>query len=87
VRDDGSPPPIQVGHGYRNVTDRDSVSPRSNLTLGQLSSGPQIPRNLVTRIQFFTLFFTSTLVRMIVEETNNYPREQIADKTISKYSV
>jgi hypothetical protein len=33
------------------------------------------------------LFFTSALVRKIVKETNNYPREQIAGETLSKYSV
>jgi hypothetical protein len=80
-------PSTQVGHGDGNVTNRDSVPPRCNLTLGQESSGSQIPRNFVTPFRFFLLFFTSTLVRKIVEETNNYPREQTAGKILSKYSV
>jgi hypothetical protein len=33
------------------------------------------------------LFFTSTLMIKIVEETNIYPRKQIAGKMLSKYSV
>jgi hypothetical protein len=80
VRDDGNASPAQLGHGYRNVTNRNSVPPRSNLTLGQKSSGPQIPRYRVTPIKFF-------MVRKVVEETHNHPREQIAGKTLSEYSV
>jgi hypothetical protein len=47
---DGNAPPTEVGHGYRNVTDRDSVPPLSNLKLGQK----------ITPIQFFVLLFTYT---------------------------
>jgi hypothetical protein len=63
VNDGGNASPTQVAHGYINVTNRDGVRPRSNLTLEQKFTGPQIPRNFVTLIQFFMLFFDSTLVR------------------------
>ena len=52
----------QVRNSYKNVTLKGSDPPRLNQSLGQKTSGPQVPVHCVNPLQFFMLFFTSEMI-------------------------
>jgi hypothetical protein len=63
------------------------IPPRLNHSLGLKTSGPQVPVNCVTPLQFFMLFFTSEMIKKITAETNAYAKQKIASKTVSCFSI
>jgi hypothetical protein len=77
----------QTRNCYKNVTLKDSDSPRLKHSLGQKTSGSQVPVNCVTPVQFFMLFFTSEMMKKITAETNAYARVKISNKTVSRFSI
>lgn len=72
---------------WLDVTLQDSVPYRINFTSGDKTEGPQIPDNCTKPTDFFKLFFSDELIEKIVEETNNYARNKIAKKILSKRST
>jgi hypothetical protein len=69
------------------VTLKDCEPPRLNHSLGQKTNGPQVPVHCVTPLQFFMLLFTSEIIKKITAETNAYAKENIFNKTVSRFSI
>jgi hypothetical protein len=54
------------------------ISPKKiNFSIGNRIVGPNIPTNCLEPIDYFQLFFTSSLISKIVEETNKYATSKI----------
>jgi hypothetical protein len=59
---------------YKNVTLKDSEPARLHPALVQKTKGPQVSANCVTPLQFFMVFFASTMVKKVTAETCQYHR-------------
>jgi hypothetical protein len=65
----------QVEIKQKNVSLKDSEPPRLHHALGQKTKGPQVSANCVTPLQFYMVFFASTMVKKVTAETCQYHRK------------
>lgn len=72
---------------WTNVTEDDNYYHNIKFSVGENVVGPKVPSSCTSPLEFFELFFTSTLLKKIVSETNAYAAKIISEKTLSKYSI
>ena len=69
-----------------SITEGVYIPQRINFSFGSKVPGPQISSNTFEPIQIFKLFFTDQLVDEIVKETNNYAKNVLSSKKLTKDS-
>ncbi|KAK1343329.1 hypothetical protein QTO34_016108 [Cnephaeus nilssonii] len=72
---------------WTSTSVNDKEPSRIPFSTGQLHVGPQVPSGCATPIDFFQLFFTETLIKNIMDETNEYARHKISQKELSQRST
>lgn len=70
-----------------DVSENDNYHHTIGFSVGDNVTGPKVPSSCKTPCEFFELFFTQTLLKKIVAETNAYAAKIITEKTIRKYSI
>ncbi|XP_017778000.1 PREDICTED: piggyBac transposable element-derived protein 4-like [Nicrophorus vespilloides] len=78
---------VDIDNVWRNLIIQDENTRNIDFTSGSRMPGPQISTNCAEPIDFFKLFFTDELINKLVEETNGYANEKIAEKHLSKHSI